>query len=354
MPISSEVLNQKLLEDLLVIQTRAEEKMLRKVANRVKKGITTSGWNEQKLQDTQLLRQEITAILNNKDLMSKSLIQKSILKAYESGGNKVSKALLKSPTTLMNDLVPFHLQHLILETNKAVAGTSFHILRSTDDVYRQVISDTTTGVLIGTDTRLEVAQQSLNEFALKGVTGFVDKIGRKWELASYTEMATRTANARAALQGHVDRSLELGQDLMMVSGHAATCPICAPWSNKVISITGKTPNYPTLAVAQAAGLFHPNCKHTLTVWFPDLKGNKEHAEEYTQEPDIEKYEAIQKQRYNERMIRQNKRLEAVAMDPYTKDKAHARVRHWQSVQREHVGQWNLRRKYVREGIKNRM
>ena len=38
---------------------------------------------------------------------------------------------------------------------------------------------------------------------------FVDKAGRKWELASYVEMATRTGNVHAALQGHIDRQLEL-------------------------------------------------------------------------------------------------------------------------------------------------
>lgn len=350
-------LNQKLLEELLKIQIDAETKMLQKVANRVKRGITTTGWNEQKLQDVQLLRKEIEAILSNTDKLSKIYINKSLIKAYNSAGQNVSKALSR-PTTAMNDLVPLHLQRMILETHKAISGTSFQILRNIDDVYREVISETTTGVLIGTDTRMQVAQQALNNFAARGVTGFTDKAGRKWELASYVEMVIRTANSRAALQGHVDKSLELGQDLMLVSGHAATCPICAPWGNKVLSISGKTPNYPTLASAREAGLFHPNCKHTLSVWFEGISKefddeNISSLELNTQEADIEKYKAIQKQRYNERMIRKYKRLEAVALNPELATKAHNKVLEWQKIQREHVSQWELRRKYIREGIKNR-
>lgn len=353
MAVQPAELNQKLLEELLAVQIRAETLMLEKVAKRVKRGITTPGWNEQKLSDVQLLQKEILAVLNDTEKLSKSYIQKSILKAYESGGKNVSKALLVKPQTLMNDLIPLHLQHMILEAQNAISGTSFQILRNTMDIYREVISETTTGTLIGVETRQQVAQQTLNNFAAKGVTGFTDKIGRKWELASYVEMAVRTANARAALQGHVDRSLELGQDLMLVSNHAATCPICAPWGGKVLSITGKTLGYPTLDTAKAAGLFHPNCKHTLTVWFQDLEGNEEHRQEYYQEPDIEKYNAIQKQRYNERKIREWKRMEAVALTPEAKQKAHNKILQWQSIQRQHVEQYNLRRKYIREGIKNR-
>lgn len=346
------MLNQKLLEELLAVQLAAEDKMLKKVANRVKGNITTTGWNEKKLADTQLLRQEIQAILNDSNKLSKGKISKSLLKAYESGQANVSKQL-GMPNTLMRDIVPFHLQRLIMETQGAVQGTSFRILSNSMGIYRDVISEASTGVLSGVDTRREASQNALNQFASKGITGFVDRAGRNWELASYVEMATRTASSRAALQGHVDRSTELGQDLMMVSGHAATCPLCAPWNNVVISISGKTPGYPTLDMAHEAGLFHPNCKHTLTVWIPGLDGNEEHAEEHTSGPDVEKYNAIQRQRYNERQIRKYKRLEAVALDNSAQQKAHNKVREWQGIQREHIKGWNLRRKYARESIQNR-
>jgi len=268
--------NQTMLEELLRIQEKAELKMLQKVANRVKKGNQTPGWNEKKLSDMQRLRKEIEQTLADKDKLSKVWTSKNLIKSYDDAGKRVSN-VLHQPHSAMKDIIPLRLQRLILETQNAISGTSFRILRNTMDTYRDIVAESTSGILVGTETRMQASQQMLNDFAAKGITGFTDKIGRKWELASYVEMATRTASSRAALQGHVDRSMELGQDLMMVSSHAATCPICAPWGGQIISISGKTANYPTLDMAQADGLFHPNCKHTLTVWDPELEGNIEHA-----------------------------------------------------------------------------
>lgn len=46
-----------------------------------------------------------------------------------------------------------------------------------------------------------------------------------------------------------------------VSGHC--CEKCAEWENRLLSISGKTKGLPTVEEATAAGLFHPNCTHSL-------------------------------------------------------------------------------------------
>ena len=65
MPTSTEAINEALLQDVLAIYSDAEDKMLKAVAKRIAKGIKTEGWNETKLKDTQLLKKEIEAILND-------------------------------------------------------------------------------------------------------------------------------------------------------------------------------------------------------------------------------------------------------------------------------------------------
>ena len=52
---------------------------------------------------------------------------------------------------------------------------------------------------------------------------------------------------------------EQDHDLIIVSRHKGACSLCAPWERKVLSISGKTKEYPTFAEAKAAGLMHPNC-----------------------------------------------------------------------------------------------
>lgn len=350
-------INKVLLEEVFRIYQDAEYQMLKKVAKRVKRGITSEGWNEVKLKDVQMLNEDIGKILKDTSSLTKGHLNKGLIKAYKAGMKGASLDFEKIkpgkiPKTFMKDMIPYHLQRMILESYNMVDRASIQILRNTMDVYREVISSTNTGVLAGYETRLQASQNALNEFANKGITGFVDKSGRKWELASYVEMATRTGNAHAAIQGHIDRQLELGNDLVIVSSHANTCPLCAPWGGKVLSIKGNNPKYASLESAKAAGLFHPNCKHTITAYFPFIDEPEGHEHDKGYNPEM--YEATQKQRYNERMIRMWKRREAVALTDEEEFRAHNKVLQWQAIQREHVNEYGLRRKYSREGISNRI
>ncbi|WP_369268635.1 phage minor capsid protein, partial [Aerococcus urinae] len=79
-----------------------------------------------------------------------------------------------------------------------------------------------------------------------------------------------------------------GEDLALVSDHAFECPMCAPWENQVISLTGQykgrvsvqhatredqtvTVNVKgTLEEAKQAGLYHPNCGHTMRLFLPGI------------------------------------------------------------------------------------
>lgn len=358
MPTDVAEINRKLIEDIFRIYTDAELQMLEKVAKRVKRGATEEGWNEIKLKDMVTLNEEVKKLLEDTGKLSKGHLNKGLINAYKKGIDGASldfdkmKAGKIPKTALMKVNIPLHLQRLLLESHNMVDRASIQILRNTQDVYRDVMAEATTGVLTGVETRMQASQNALNKFASKGITGFVDRAGRNWELASYVEMATRTASAHAALQGHVDRCLELDWDLMIVSSHANTCPLCAPWGGKPLSISGKTPGYDTLDMAQSEGLFHPNCKHTMSVYLPFIDEPEDHVHDRGHDPEM--YEATQQQRYNERQIRRWKRVDAVALTPAEKVKSQNQIRKWQAIQREHVKKYNLKRKYSREGIKSRV
>ena len=64
-----------------------------------------------------------------------------------------------------------------------------------------------------------------------------------------------------------------------------------PWEGKILSLTGKTPNFPTLEEARAAGLFHPNCRHAYGLHI-DLDKETKKAETYAKGK--EKREAAEK------------------------------------------------------------
>lgn len=196
----------------------------------------------------------------------------------------------------------------------------------------------------GKFTRLQGSQRVLDDFASKGITGFVDKAGRGWSLESYSEMAVRTGTGQAALQGHMDRLQENGLDLVIISDAPRECHLCAPWEGKVLSISGKDLEHPSLESARSAGLFHCNCRHSASLYQEGVTPPM-HAK-----ADPEGYRAGQRQRYLERKIREQKRLEAAALDEQARKAAQAKIRATQKALREHIAANELKRLPYREQI----
>lgn len=256
-------------------------------------------------------------------------------------------------TTVLDDLdIPMNLKQLVLATNKLLNNASFQILRNAEDAYTSIMSNATTGLLAGTDTRIQASQKMLNEMAMKGITSFVDKSGRSWNLSSYAEMCARTVSAHAALQGHIDRQLEVGEDLVKVSSIGTTCPICQRWQGVVLSISGKSPKYHSIDEAKASGLFHPNCKHTLGMFIPELdgEGKVEPAPLDMNTQSSKRNKLIEKQRAYERNIRYWKNRAAVAVTDKEKSKCNEKIKYWQYTNLLHCQKNGLRRQYAREKV----
>src|SRR5690242_16523394 len=125
------------------------------------------------------------------------------------------------------------------------------------------------GVLSGEALR-KVRQNIKGILAEDGLSAITDRAGRKWKLDTYAEVVYRTKVVEARNMGLANRMVENNYDLVQVSDHAGECPQCRPWEGKVLSVTGKTAGYPTLAKAQADGLFHPNCRHAINTLVPSL------------------------------------------------------------------------------------
>lgn len=233
------------------------------------------------------------------------------------------------------------------------------ITRAVLDVFRGVTSRAAGTQLLTGITRRDASQRALDEFARRGVTGFVDSRGHAWELASYAEMAVRSVTARAAIDGHIDAMAEVGQGLVIVSDAPLECELCAPWEGEVLALTGepgprtvrvehaiqptglraafRPPTTVavhvagTLTEARAKGLYHPNCRHSLGLYLPGVTTRPpHHATPGTT------YADTQRQRAIERHIRRWKRAQVAAMDDTARAKAAAKVRHWQAEARAHV------------------
>lgn len=231
------------------------------------------------------------------------------------------------------------LEALIETVNKDLNKAQYSVLRKMDDVYRQTIFKSHMYLQNGVKTLPQAIDMATKDFLAKGIDSITYKNGARVNIASYAEMCLRTANHRATLLGEGKKRDEYGIHTVVVSAHANTCPKCEPWQGKVLIDdvfshgTKLDGDYPLLSEAVTAGLLHPNCRHSITTFFPGITN-------LPKVPDgkeaIKLYESEQKQRYLERQIRKWKRIETGSVDEENKIKAANNVRKLQNRLKQHI------------------
>ncbi|MBP3409697.1 MAG: hypothetical protein J6M10_01760 [Clostridia bacterium] len=339
-------------EAILKMYAEAEERLLEIIARNCK-GVDRkdpAAWVQKKLAQVRSVRRELEQAIENLSQKSAEERIRLFWAAHDEGADGlwrelgiagVSAAKSQAVVTLIDD------------TAKRFSELHRRILRDAEDIYRQVLSEGIKMAVMGVETTQQAIARTLNMFADRGITAFVDKSGRRWGMAEYSEMAVRTGMMHSAIAGYTQEALAHGEDLVIISDHTDECPLCAVWENVVLSLTGAQINHPdchgTVAEAHDAGLFHPHCKHSMTVYVPGLTSKGRAPSSYQKPEDAAGYKARQLQRYMERTLRKWKRRQAAATTPEDERIARAYVTKWQGKLRAHTGNVKLPRKYSREG-----
>jgi hypothetical protein len=357
----------------------AELALLEKLRNALMQGIDSPLWAEIKLRSIGDLRAAVEEVTTALQQDATGAVGRALAEAYGRGRQAAVAELgaldigreLQARAVLPGAPAVDRLAASYAQDTRPLY---LRITRVVLDVYRSIVARASTSALLGGLTRRQATQRALDTFAQRGVTGFVDSAGRSWELAAYAEMAVRSVTARAAVEGHIDALAELGVGLVIVSDAPLECPVCAPWEGEVLSLgpesgprtvraekaiqlTGlraalRPPE--TVAVhvagslteARGAGLFHPNCRHSLSAFLPGVTTRPPHHPT----PGTT-YADTQRQRAIERHIRAWKRRQAAATTEEDRRRAAVFVRRWQAQARANVAAHpHLRRKPAREQI----
>lgn len=326
---------QDTLELLLEAYSNAELTLLAIIKNATLDGIAedipTETWSNLKLQNIQRIKKQIVKVLLElKDLDESA--QQLLLKEYLNGGKQFVPDFIGTNESAVNKLM--------LDYKNLLTSSRYQILRSTQDAYRRIIAETSLASTMGIDTRIVVARRSLARFAGEGITGFVSKDGKHYDITSYSEMATRTSLNNAFREGRIAGIEESGKDLIIVSSVPNPSDVCKPWERKVLSISGNNDKYPSLAKAKEALLFHPNCRHSFTMYIPGVTELKK-----TKEPD--NYEATQEQRKLERDIR---RYKCILVVDENNQRANNKIKEKRQELRQLIEANDLIRKRNRESI----
>ena len=345
-----------LTQDIRRTYIQAEKDIISKVANFVKKGKDVPGWHKRKLAQLDQFTGEVQQEILEEQLgtVRDKKIREGVKKAYQKGQRSAVNALKEGGQDVaiagrFGETDRRTVEALSRSLTQSLNNTHFRITREAEDVYRRVVGEGIRGHVAGGQSRIEASQRILNDFADQGIVGFTDRTGRNWSLSAYTEMATRTTAGQAALEGQVNRMKDNDHDLAIVGTSYEPCPICMPWEEVVLSISGENEDYPSLADAEGAGLFHPNCTHSLT---PYIEGVTEKETEGKEEKadKAERYQEREQQRHNERQIRKWKKRKVGCMTEDECLKASQKIKEWQEKQRNFIDETGRYRKYNREQI----
>lgn len=321
---------------------RAVDELLALVARRLARGIDQPGWAERKLMEQLALRDEARQVVERLVTLGPDAVRDAVTGGWLAGARQPEPgipAVFGVTNTRAVDAI-------VTETIARVRSTHTQILRAVDDMYRSVIAEASSLATTGTITTRQAAQQAMARFADQGITGFVDSAGRRWTLDAYAEMATRTAVGRAQVAGTLDRFEAAGRDLVIVSDHLGECSHCRPFEGRVLSLGGTPPGtkladgavvMTTVAEAQAQGLLHANCRHTLGAY---IVGLTKPMPGPTADPRGEALRA--EQRRLERGVRRWRRRELTAMTPEAERQAKTKVREWRRALKAHIDTHGLK------------
>ncbi|MET7933484.1 phage minor capsid protein [Streptomyces sp. NPDC005322] len=367
MPISPDMA-EDLASAVSSLYEQAELALIEKLTRALAQGIDSPLWAELKLAALGNLQTAVQTIIDALATDAAGAIHEAVAEAYDRGQQAAVAelgAVATGPALAAAEALPAApaVDRLAAAVVQETGPAHLRMLRVAVDVYRQVVAEASAAPLLGAVTRREAAARALARFAARGVTGFVDRAGRAWNLTSYVEMAMRSAVGRAAVQAHTDRLGAAGVDLVVVSDAPEECPRCKPWEGKILTREGPggartvemqhaTEDGRTVRVrvagslpeARASGLLHPNCRHGISIYLPGLTRPR------TPAPKRATYEQSQKQRYFERQVRAWKRRAAGALDDGARRAANARVREYQGRIRELTAATDLPRKSHREQL----
>lgn len=293
-----------------------------------------TAWQAIKLQNLQKFRRENRQIMQEYSDKIDADTRQLMAEQFREGEQEAEEVAGAEPAASVPDVHFFgvntpkmeRLMHDVVQVEQTAETAA---LRTMDDVYRRTVNRAQLAMAAGETTLTKAIDMAVREFLEKGLNSIVYRDGRHVDIADYVRMVLRTTSTRAQLQGKSKRFAELGYDTVLISQYGGCSETCEPWQGRayiddVFTIwngeingdSGKSRYcdkwFPLLSSAIRGGLFHPNCRHTMSLYIDGVTKIPPPipAEQIRKQRELE-----QKQRVMERKIRKLKRLEAGTQAP---------------------------------------
>lgn len=348
---------------------RKEEKRL---------GFQWSAWQAEKLRNLDRFRRQNRQILHEYTDIIDDETRSLMLEQFDEGERLAEEQTGETesvPSSAFFGVNKDKMDSLITDITTLEKTAESAALRMVDDVYRQTLHRVQLEMGSGSMTLEQAVDVAVKDFLDKGINCIQYADGRRVNIADYVRMALRTSATRATLQGQAKRLTELGYDTVATTSYGGCSETCEPWQGRAYIDNVFTPWdgerqliggvlhgrshycgkwFPLLSEATGSGLFHPNCRHGLTVY---IDGRTELPKPIPAAEIKAQREREETQRRMEREIRKLKRFAAGTLDPDSAKAYRRKLREAQQELRLFIEQENategrtvLRRKYEREKV----
>lgn len=289
------------------------------------------------------INKEITKLIrtakNKGGMEQEKAILQAIKKGYKVNGKNKSFQGKSETTAEFFKLNEQKLESLIKATTYDMKKAETAVLRMANDQYRKAIFNAQVYANTGAGTYEKAVDMATKDMLAAGLNCVQYANGARHTLSDYADMAIRTANKRAYLQGEGQKRQEWGISTVIINKRGNPCPKCFPFVGKImiddVWSGGKRTdgNYPLMSSAVAKGLYHPRCKDSHTTYFQGISSTTLDSIFTQKEIEEENKKEVRKQ-YAQRQYEKFNRLTKYSLDEENKNKYCLKAEKWNKIKNE--------------------
>lgn len=338
----------------MALITSMRNNMRRHINEEFEEGMNWSQWQAEVLSGLSQYRAENQEVLQGYMGRLNQEIDSAIREAYATGESEQEIEILKAikrdyqppkegdKTDLQGRFFRINenkLNALVNATVNDMERAETSMFRMMDDIYRQIPFKAQMFYNTGAGSLWQCVDMATRDFLSSGINCVQYRNGARVNIASYVEMALRTANKRANLMGQAQTREKWGIHTVKVNARGIACPMCLQWLDKVYiddvygggtSKESKKTGYPLLSTAVAGGLFHPQCRDSCSTYYEGINREPREITDTEKDEILRRYNLEQKQRYYERNYRRNMRLGNGCLDQQNADVYFGRAREYKN------------------------
>ena len=327
----------------MALITSMRNNMRRHINEEFEEGMNWSQWQAEVLSGLSQYRAENQEVLQEYMGRLNQEIDNAIREAYATGESEQEIEILKAikrgyqppkegdKTDLQGRFFRINenkLNALVNATVNDMERAETSMFRMIDDVYRQIPFKAQMFYNTGAGSLWQCVDMATRDFLSSGINCVQYRNGARVNIASYVEMALRTANKRANLMGQAQTRDKWGIHTVKVNARGIACPMCLQWLDKVYidNVYGggtakesEATGYPLLSVAVEGGLYHPQCKDSCSTYYEGINREPREITDTEKDEILRRYNLEQKQRYYERNYRRNMRIGNGCLDQQNAD-----------------------------------